>query len=204
MAHRSCSKCHGTGPFSPGHSRCRACRRDDERERRAKNPGSYIAACMKWQAKHRDVKRALDRKWRAKHRETIRQKDKAYRAANLDKVRARERAYATANRPKKTLSTKRWCANNPERAAWNANKRKHNRRARERNAAHSLTREEWLTTLDVFDHRCAYCLLKVDHPQMDHVIAISRGGSHTADNVVPACGRCNKRKSAKRIFETLK
>lgn len=32
-------------------------------------------------------------------------------------------------------------------------------------------------------------------PSGDHVIPLSKGGHHTASNVVPACGPCNSVKS---------
>jgi 5-methylcytosine-specific restriction endonuclease McrA len=41
---------------------------------------------------------------------------------------------------------------------------------------------------------CAYCG-SADGPfQKDCVMAISRGGRYTVDNVVPACGSCNASK----------
>ncbi|MDB4875733.1 MAG: hypothetical protein JWM41_2179 [Gemmatimonadetes bacterium] len=36
---------------------------------------------------------------------------------------------------------------------------------------------------------------------MDHVIPISRGGSHTRENVVPACRSCNSKKGDLMLLE---
>lgn len=59
-----------------------------------------------------------------------------------------------------------------------------------------LTFEQWQAILAAHAHCCHYC--GAAHPlTMDHVIAISRGGLHTATNVVPACRSCNSRKRAK-------
>lgn len=41
-------------------------------------------------------------------------------------------------------------------------------------------------------HRCQYCGLAAE--SIDHVLPRSRGGTHTWDNVVAACRRCNARK----------
>ena len=40
------------------------------------------------------------------------------------------------------------------------------------------------------------CVLRCDQPplQRDYVLAISRGGRYTLDNMVPACGSCNASK----------
>ncbi len=42
-------------------------------------------------------------------------------------------------------------------------------------------------------HRCQYCGHRKDLT-IDHVIPRSKGGQHTWDNVVIACGSCNSRK----------
>src|ERR1700722_15612670 len=62
-----------------------------------------------------------------------------------------------------------------------------------------LTAEQWAEVLEYFDHRCAYCLERGDMT-MDHVIALSRGGLHTMENVVPACSECNQKKWARPVF----
>lgn len=60
-----------------------------------------------------------------------------------------------------------------------------------------LTLHEWLDTVRWFGNRCAYC----DQPpedgkllELEHLVPLTRGGFHRADNVVPACGPCNKSK----------
>jgi 5-methylcytosine-specific restriction endonuclease McrA len=47
--------------------------------------------------------------------------------------------------------------------------------------------------------RCVYC--NAAATSLDHVIPRSRGGSHTWDNVVSACGRCNHVKADRGIAE---
>jgi 5-methylcytosine-specific restriction endonuclease McrA len=61
---------------------------------------------------------------------------------------------------------------------------------------------EWAAIVEYFDGRCAYCLrvLAEDEVTQDHVIALVRGGTHTPDNVVPCCGRCNSRKHSKLVL----
>jgi 5-methylcytosine-specific restriction endonuclease McrA len=41
-------------------------------------------------------------------------------------------------------------------------------------------------------HRCQYCSASAEN--LDHVVPRSRGGTHTWENVVAACRRCNTRK----------
>ncbi len=42
-------------------------------------------------------------------------------------------------------------------------------------------------------HTCQYCG-STHNLTLDHVVPLSKGGSHTWDNVVTACERCNQRK----------
>jgi hypothetical protein len=59
---------------------------------------------------------------------------------------------------------------------------------------HDLTPEQW-TALQSAWGGCAYCGA-TDRPlQRDCVLAISRGGRYTLDNIAPACGSCNASKS---------
>jgi 5-methylcytosine-specific restriction endonuclease McrA len=59
-----------------------------------------------------------------------------------------------------------------------------------------LTSTQWLAILNANKHRCYYCKVKT-RLTMDHVIPLSKGGKHTASNIVPACGPCNSRKHDK-------
>lgn len=46
---------------------------------------------------------------------------------------------------------------------------------------------------------CAYC--GAPATSLDHVVPRSRGGSHSWDNVVAACGRCNHTKADRNVTE---
>ncbi len=58
---------------------------------------------------------------------------------------------------------------------------------------HDLTPEQW-AALQAAWGGCAYCGATDDALQRDCVLAISRGGRYTLDNVVPACRSCNTSK----------
>jgi 5-methylcytosine-specific restriction endonuclease McrA len=47
--------------------------------------------------------------------------------------------------------------------------------------------------------RCVYCSAAAT--SLDHLVPRSRGGTHTWDNVVSACGRCNHVKADRGIAE---
>ncbi|MBA3913666.1 MAG: HNH endonuclease [Acidobacteriales bacterium] len=64
-----------------------------------------------------------------------------------------------------------------------------------------MTASAWKEILDYHDNRCAYCLERVSSPlHRDHVVAVSRGGEDSPENIVPACQRCNVKKYDLPVF----
>jgi 5-methylcytosine-specific restriction endonuclease McrA len=83
-------------------------------------------------------------------------------------------------------------------------RRKHTRRAKLKDAG-TYTNEEWKDRLLEYNHCCAYCYkpFPVEELTIDHMIPLSRGGTNTIDNIVPACKPCNSRKKNKTPLEML-
>ena len=67
------------------------------------------------------------------------------------------------------------------------------RKRRMERVEHDLSDAQWTALKDAWGG-CAYCGA-TDRPlQRDCVLAISRGGRYTLDNIAPACGSCNASK----------
>jgi 5-methylcytosine-specific restriction endonuclease McrA len=66
--------------------------------------------------------------------------------------------------------------------------------------AGSFTDAEWAAMLEYHGYRCAYCLRTDVKLERDHVIALYRGGQHSAENIVPACLKCNRGKKDRLVF----
>jgi 5-methylcytosine-specific restriction endonuclease McrA len=67
------------------------------------------------------------------------------------------------------------------------------RKRRMDRVVHDLSAEQWTALADAWGG-CAYCGA-TDRPlQRDCVLALSRGGRYTLDNIVPACRSCNASK----------
>ena len=67
------------------------------------------------------------------------------------------------------------------------------RKRRMDSVEHDLTAEQW-TALQAAWGGCAYCGATDQPLQRDCVLALSRGGRYTLDNIAPACGPCNASK----------
>lgn len=59
---------------------------------------------------------------------------------------------------------------------------------------HDLSDEQWAALQEAWGG-CAYCGATGTALQRDCVMALSRGGRYTLDNIAPACRSCNASKS---------
>lgn len=76
-------------------------------------------------------------------------------------------------------------------------------RRRAQKVANGLFRfnsKDWKDCLNRHGRRCFYCGSE-EGLSMDHVIPLSRGGTHGPGNIVPACIPCNCQKQARTITE---
>lgn len=115
-----------------------------------------------------------------------------WQKANPEKSSHARRKWRSNNREKHNACSRAWQRNNPDarRRNWQ------NYRARMIADGGSVSIEEWHKILDFFGGKCAKCG-STDHIQMDHVVPLSRGGSHSADNLQPLCRHCNISKHTK-------
>ncbi len=67
------------------------------------------------------------------------------------------------------------------------------RKRRMARVEHDLTDEQWIALQTAWGG-CAYCGATDKPLQRDCVLALSRGGRYTLENVVPACPACNTSK----------
>jgi 5-methylcytosine-specific restriction endonuclease McrA len=67
------------------------------------------------------------------------------------------------------------------------------RKRRMARVEHDLSAEQWAALVEAWAG-CAYCGAADKPLQRDCVLALSRGGRYTLDNIAPACGSCNASK----------
>ena len=128
-------------------------------------------------------------------------------------IKAKKAAYEAEYRQRPDVKAKRTAYHAAHQAAYRTahpEKRREQgrrvaatRRARIAQVLCTLTKQEWETILEMAGRACIYCGSQGRLSQ-DHLIPISRGGPHTAENVVPACMPCNISKGAQAVGEFLK
>lgn len=131
------------------------------------------------------VQRTL--RWRARHPER----------ASATSRRTEDRRRGDPARTKVSLeSLRRWMAENPD-GVRKAHALKEARRRARCRRGEGVTKAEWNAQLEVFGHRCGYCLRADIQLTMDHVTPLVKGGPHEIDNVAPACRPCNEKKQGR-------
>lgn len=192
---KRCNKCGETKPIEEfskhkqkrgdGRAyRCKVCNRE---------------ACKKWSTENRERKRAIDREYYSHPENATKVKRRArdYHRVNSLAIAEKLRARAEWRTPEAKARRAVWRSKNQELLTT------HSERYRATKVSSddgSVTTAAWKEVVSCFGGRCGYCLKPVRSPHMDHVIALSRGGKHTIENVVPCCGRCNQSKHNKPVF----
>ncbi len=100
-----------------------------------------------------------------------------YYHANREAILAKHAKYRATPRGRQIIR----CLNQRHRAAKEA-------------VENTLTKEEWDNILAYYRNRCAYCGEDMVRITMDHIVPVSKGGAHSASNVVPSCTPCNSSK----------
>ncbi len=140
-------------------------------------------------ALRRSYQREYIRRTAEKHREHSRKAMQRWREAHPDARRAEGRAYYARDPARRQRQIDASPNRRGVRKASDAR-----RRARKLGAAGSYSTAEWLLLLGDYDRRCGYCG-DGGPMQADHRTPLSRGGDHRIENIIPACGRCNREKA---------
>lgn len=182
--------------------------RRDARKHYAKNRERRLPQMRQYAAEHREERKAYMKTYQQEHREELSMKNRVRRSANLEETLAKEAAYRKINSAKRVAYNKQYVRLHPEmkRRADAIYRKKHPEqieghretyRALKKNAPiNDLSALQWREIQAVCDHRCVYCRKRAKgHLTQDHIMPLSKGGSHTVSNVVPACQSCNSRKN---------
>lgn len=190
-----CKQCGHTKPLDEYHNRkgtsdgkfiyCKECVRTRNREKARENKEKRSAYNKQYYKENKEVHQARGLAWRESNREYLREKAKKYYQDNKEEHLARTREYK---------------AQNKERVKECIRKSLQVRRAKIRSLPRSLTHQEWLDTLALFENRCAYCGQN-DEMHQEHIIPVVKDGGYTKNNIIPACPSCNHSKNDKDLEE---
>lgn len=143
---------------------------------------AYLKAYFK-ERHERDPQKARDRasKWYAENRE---------KASLRAKARRREKPPTDAEKENKRLRAAELRKADPARSK----DKRHAERARRRECGAMPSRNKMSVLLR--NAKCAACG-STDHPEIDHILPLALGGTHSPANLQVLCRPCNRSKGAK-------
>lgn len=181
-------------------SLCNPCNAEKRRIYYRKNRELVLSINRKWAITDsgKAKKRAADKRYREENKERTAANFSRYYEKNAERIISKGRRYRSENRDALLRQHREWCKKNRELC----NLLSDAYRARKLNAAiNDLTVQQWEEIKRRFDFKCAYCGTFEAALTKDHVTPLSRGGNHTASNIVPACRSCNCSKKARTADE---
>ena len=133
--------------------------------------------------------KAYAREWLKRNPQKAREATRRWNKTHPDQRRAAKRLYYARHREQHKAVMAAYHRAHPEvlRAKSNAY------RARARAAEGQFTSAEWRALVERYQGRCAY-RGEFGPLEVDHRIPLSRGGTNSIDNVLPACRPCNAAK----------
>lgn len=175
----------------------------------------------RWRERNIDYARAQQREYGERTRQQKQEYDRLHYAANADKKRAATKAWATANKDRKRKADAAYRQANLDRlreAARNryyANPDYWKSRAAERRAVLRSVSVERVERRDVYerDHGRCQIALRCNGRRtlsyeggwhLDHIIPLSRGGTHEMANVQVSCPACNLAKGDRAAGDQLR
>lgn len=181
---KKCSKCDTEKSLDDFHNNrskkdgkateCKSCKKKQDIQYRLSN----LEECKGYQSKY----------WKDNRKE-LGVKKMEYIANNKSAHLKRQHSWYERNKADIKERTAQYKKDHPEKYQM------YNSRRRAQKKTSLIENFDMLDVLNKYGNQCFYCQGKFDH--IDHYIPLSKGGSHTLDNVRPSCEKCNLEKSNK-------
>ena len=144
----------------------------------------------------RECAKARTKKWREENPEYNKKYSKKYREENPEKAKAHVKKWHQENPDKLKANMKKWQQENPEkRRLIYAKRRAQKLNTQVEEITVKLLNEHWVKK-GIDPERCYYCD-EAPYEHLEHCTPLSRGGTHTKENLVPSCAHCNLSKGSK-------
>ena len=123
--------------------------------------------------------------FREKNSKKIKDEKKKYYEKNKEKIKLKSRIWSKENKEKRNKTKITWRQKNPEKVKTY----RQNRRSSLLFSDFSFSSEELLQRFEHQKRKCYWCMcdIKLDNFHVDHLIALSNGGSNHINNIVCSC-----------------
>ncbi len=219
---RKCKRCEVSKPlveFSNDkrklegkNTMCKLCSYEQRKAFREENKERLAEEGRLWRRNNKEKLVESRAKYYMRHKE----ESKTYRADNIERINAKQKEYRENNREKRNHQVSEWAKDNKDYCSLRQKEYRktqkgkmvtiaaqHKRAERSRDTCDgSVTTMSLVELLEYQNNKCYHCSNELDHDtrravHLDHLIPLSKGGTHTLDNVVWSCACCNLTKSDK-------
>ena len=146
--------------------------------------------------KNKDRLLQYQKQYRADNADLCKERSKKYRELHREEILKKHKEYRDTHREER----KRWLNSESGRASERASR--HKRRALILKNGGSFTKDEIISALQFFDYMCPYTGEPLeDSYHLDHIVALSKGGTNYIWNIVPCNSVANLSKGNKDMVE---
>jgi 5-methylcytosine-specific restriction endonuclease McrA len=202
--YKTCNRCKANKPLDEFHksssakdghrNQCKSCTALADATRYQKDAKKHRQRALSYYYEHKEQSAETASKRYFANRDETSKKRAQLRKDNIWKYKKQERASYLRNKEQKRKYSSDYSKQNPEKSL----ERNSRRRARLKNA---ITFKVDSSELKQMKNRgCLFCGSKKEI-NIDHIIPLSRGGSHSIGNLMPLCDHCNSTKYNKTIME---
>ncbi len=167
---------------------------------RKANPEKEYLRKRRYFDENREKIRENARRRHSENPEKGREKARRRFVASSEHIRLRARLNYQANREAILDKKRAWAKANADKVCEYSRRRHALHRASFKASLSPLTSEQREKRFGLYGNVCAYCHAS-GRLSVDHVLPLFQGGLDQADNIVPACGRCNSSKGARHVEE---
>lgn len=201
---KTCSRCKQTfnaDNFAKDRSKksglssaCKLCLRERDKKYRLENCEKYLLKAKTYRDKNKEICNQRTKNWQQQNKQKAYETAKKWRQSNKEKVKEYDRRYRQKlTKEQRREERQKYLQKNPN-YYLDGN---YQRRMRVNQQRFKVSKKE-ITKLK--SQSCFYCQSQ-EKIVIDHVIPLSRGGSHSVGNLVSACQKCNLSKYNKFITE---
>jgi hypothetical protein len=169
--------------------------RQKEKRDRERHKEQRARQYAEWYLRNKEKVKQYAKERREKQKEQMKIKRREYDLKNKEKIATRSKKYRDNNKEKVLSLQKDWRDRNPDAVLFHSR----NRVSRKRANGGFVSKEDLQEIMGEQSFLCVACFsdLRKATPHLDHIMPLSKGGTHTKDNIQFLCAPCNLSKHAK-------
>lgn len=197
-------------------NQCKSCIGEQRKEYYQSNKEIILVNKKEYYQVNKEDISEIRKEYEKTHKETIFVRRKKFRQVHKENLAIGQKEYYEVNKENTLIKAKEYYKDNKEALAikhneyYQANKKvialsvkkyqeahrdyycviREKRRTRKSQLLSTFTLIQWESIKQYFDNKCAYCGEKKPLTQ-EHFLALSKGGNHTKENIIPVCLSCN-------------